>query len=238
MFVILLNLAGVAQGKTLGAYRPWIIIGTFVFAAVATPSTDPFTMLILAVPMLVLFGISEVIARVLDRRRGRSATSWPSSADDEVVAAVTALPTLDRDVDPFDLPEWLGEAEVDLDADARRTPRAPRARARSPAPATTTCPATCWPSTTPTRSRWPTTTSAPAPTWPGGTARSCWCECEDRLTLAVPGTSFTADLCLDAIGRLAKAVGASGRRLRRPAADRRRPSAAGEGSESDVGGLP
>jgi hypothetical protein len=29
-----------------------------------------------------------------------------------------------------------------------------------------------------------------------------------RLTLAVPGTSFTADLVLDAIGRLARAVGA------------------------------
>jgi hypothetical protein len=28
-----------------------------------------------------------------------------------------------------------------------------------------------------------------------------------RLTLAVPGTSFTADLALEAVGRLAKAVG-------------------------------
>ena len=68
--MILLNLAGVLKGKALGAHRPWIVIGTFVFAAVATPSTDPFTMLFLAVPMVVLFGISEVIARVLDRRRG------------------------------------------------------------------------------------------------------------------------------------------------------------------------
>jgi sec-independent protein translocase protein TatC len=70
VFVILLNAAGILKGKTLGEHRPWIIIGVFVFAAVATPSTDPFTMLILAIPMLVLFGISEVIARVLDRRRG------------------------------------------------------------------------------------------------------------------------------------------------------------------------
>ena len=31
----------------------------------------------------------------------------------------------------------------------------------------------------------------------------------ERLTLAVPGTGFTADLVLDAVGRLAKAVGAS-----------------------------
>lgn len=70
VFVILLNLAGVVSGAALGAHRPWIVLGTFIFAAVATPSTDPFTMLLLAIPMLVLFVISEVICRVLDRRRG------------------------------------------------------------------------------------------------------------------------------------------------------------------------
>ncbi|MBJ7359534.1 MAG: twin-arginine translocase subunit TatC [Nocardioides sp.] len=72
LFVIMLNLAGVVSGKTLGRYRPWIVIGTFVFAAVATPSTDPFSMLFLAVPMLVLFLVAEVIARLIDRRRGRT----------------------------------------------------------------------------------------------------------------------------------------------------------------------
>lgn len=69
VFVILLNLAGVLSGATLGAHRPWIVIGTFIFAAVATPSTDPFTMLLLAIPMVILFFISEVICRILDRRR-------------------------------------------------------------------------------------------------------------------------------------------------------------------------
>jgi sec-independent protein translocase protein TatC len=71
VFVVLLNLAGVLPGKTLGDYRPWIIVGIFVFAAVATPSTDPFTMTFMAVPMVVLFFISEAIARFNDRRRAR-----------------------------------------------------------------------------------------------------------------------------------------------------------------------
>src|SRR3954447_13285850 len=76
-FVVLLNLAGIVSGKTLGRYRPWIILGTFVFAAVATPSTDPISMLLLAIPMLVLFLMSEIIARVVDRRRGRtSGEQW------------------------------------------------------------------------------------------------------------------------------------------------------------------
>jgi sec-independent protein translocase protein TatC len=69
VFVVLLNMAGVVKGKALGAARPWIIIGTFVFAAAATPSTDPFTMTFMAVPMIVLFFVSELIARFNDRRR-------------------------------------------------------------------------------------------------------------------------------------------------------------------------
>ena len=69
LFVIMLSLAGVVSGKALGAYRPWIVMGTFVFAAVATPSTDPFSMLMLALPMTLLFLISEGIARLIDRRR-------------------------------------------------------------------------------------------------------------------------------------------------------------------------
>jgi sec-independent protein translocase protein TatC len=80
-FVVLLNLAGVVSGRALARYRPWIVLGTFVFAAVATPSTDPISMLFLAFPMLLLFLLSEMIARVVDRRRGRGATEqW---ADDE-----------------------------------------------------------------------------------------------------------------------------------------------------------
>lgn len=83
VFVILLNLAGVLKGAALGAHRPWIVIGTFVFAAIATPSTDPFTMLFLAVPMVLLFAISEVIARVLDRRRA-AADPVAGVSDDEM----------------------------------------------------------------------------------------------------------------------------------------------------------
>ena len=50
VFVVLLNFAGVVKGASLAAYRPWIIIGTFVFAAVATPSADPFSMTLMALP--------------------------------------------------------------------------------------------------------------------------------------------------------------------------------------------
>jgi len=84
LFVVLLNFAGIISGKALAKNRPWIIIGTMVFAAVATPSTDPFSMLMLAIPMLILFAISEVIARFSDRVRGRGAHSTDQWDDDEV----------------------------------------------------------------------------------------------------------------------------------------------------------
>lgn len=81
LFVLLLNLAGIVSGKALGRHRSWIILGTFIFAAVATPSTDPFSMCFLAIPMVLLFLASEVIARIVDRRRGRGGSAeW---SDDE-----------------------------------------------------------------------------------------------------------------------------------------------------------
>ncbi|MDT0203555.1 twin-arginine translocase subunit TatC [Nocardioides sp. AE5] len=87
LFVVLLNLAGVVTGKQIGRFRPWILVGTFIFAAVATPSTDPFAMTALASVMCVLFLISEGIARGVDRfrgrRRARSADQWD---DDEASA--------------------------------------------------------------------------------------------------------------------------------------------------------
>lgn len=83
LFVLLLNLAGVVKGRQLGEFRPWIIIGVFLFAAVATPSTDPISMLFLAVPMTVLFMVSEVIARLLDRRRGVSLEGDYDEYEDE-----------------------------------------------------------------------------------------------------------------------------------------------------------
>jgi sec-independent protein translocase protein TatC len=82
VFVVLLNMAGVLKGKTLGAHRPWMIVGTFIFAAVITPSGDPFTMSFMAVPMVVLFLISEVIARLNDRRRDRRAINAGLSPDE------------------------------------------------------------------------------------------------------------------------------------------------------------
>lgn len=85
VFMVLLNLAGVVSGKAMAAHRHWIIIGTFVFAAVATPSADPFTMTFMAVPMVLLFVVSEVIAKLNDKRRARKSPNAGLSPDEQSV---------------------------------------------------------------------------------------------------------------------------------------------------------
>ncbi|MCL3819228.1 twin-arginine translocase subunit TatC [Aeromicrobium wangtongii] len=81
LVVVMLNRLGLVSAKQLAGARPWTVIGIFVFAAIATPSTDPLTMLFLAVPMTVLYLISELIAKLTDRRRGKAAPT--DLADDQ-----------------------------------------------------------------------------------------------------------------------------------------------------------
>lgn len=73
LVVLMLNFVGVIKAKQLAKARKLVIFGTFVFGAVATPSTDPFSMLALAVPMTLLFLGTELIAHVSDRRKARAA---------------------------------------------------------------------------------------------------------------------------------------------------------------------
>ena len=91
LLVLMLNIIGVIKAKQLSKYRTLVIFGTFVFGAVATPSTDPFSMLALAAPMTVLFLAAEVIAHILDRRKARRAP-----ASDLVVVATASSDRQER----------------------------------------------------------------------------------------------------------------------------------------------
>lgn len=75
--LVVLNLAGVISGAQLGKARTYSIFGCFVFGAVATPSTDPFSMLMLAVPMTILYLAAELICRANDRARRRRGVVVP-----------------------------------------------------------------------------------------------------------------------------------------------------------------
>jgi sec-independent protein translocase protein TatC len=76
VFIVLLNLVGVLTYARLKSWRTGFWFGILVFAAVATPTGDPITMLLLGIPIIVLFEISMLIAKLTDRRR-RLASNEP-----------------------------------------------------------------------------------------------------------------------------------------------------------------
>ena len=82
VFLVLLNLAGVVTGERLGRWRRAAIFGIFVFGAVATPTGDPITMLLLAIPMWLLFEIAVIICKIHDKRRVTE-PAYDQWADDE-----------------------------------------------------------------------------------------------------------------------------------------------------------
>ncbi|MFT3969866.1 MAG: twin-arginine translocase subunit TatC [Micropruina sp.] len=69
------NMVGAVKATQLAKARTYVIFGTFVFGAAATPSTDPFSMLALAIPMSLLFIAAEMICRVNDKRKARRAAA-------------------------------------------------------------------------------------------------------------------------------------------------------------------
>jgi len=95
LVVVMLNLAGVVSHQTLRRWGRLTIFLIFVFAAVATPSQDPFTMLALGLPMCGLYGLAVGFAFLHDRRVARRGDTSPyahltddelSPLDDEPVA--------------------------------------------------------------------------------------------------------------------------------------------------------
>ena len=92
LIVLMLNIVGVVKATQLSKARVYVVFGCFVFGAVATPSTDPFSMLALAIPMAALFIVAEALAHVLDRRKAKRALA----GDGEVVLHDKALDDLDK----------------------------------------------------------------------------------------------------------------------------------------------
>jgi sec-independent protein translocase protein TatC len=72
LFIVGLNILGVLSGKRLAKAWRFIIFGVFVFAAVATPTGDPITMMLLATPVLLLVGAAVAFSMLNDRRRLRN----------------------------------------------------------------------------------------------------------------------------------------------------------------------
>jgi sec-independent protein translocase protein TatC len=67
VLLVSLELAGVVTPKQLSSWRRWAIVAIVVVAGVVTPSSDPFSMLAMAVPLYLFYELSIVAGRIIRR---------------------------------------------------------------------------------------------------------------------------------------------------------------------------
>jgi sec-independent protein translocase protein TatC len=67
VLLVSLELAGVLTPKQLSSWRRWAIVLIVVVAGVITPSSDPFSMMALAIPLYVFYELSIVVGKILNR---------------------------------------------------------------------------------------------------------------------------------------------------------------------------
>jgi sec-independent protein translocase protein TatC len=112
--VLAVTRLGIFTPRQLAKNRGYVILGIAVVAAVATPTPDPFTMSLAMGPLIILFELSILLARWLERVKpaGRS-SRWDDDEEEDDADAAEYDPfaddAIDDDDDEEDLP--LGDDE-------------------------------------------------------------------------------------------------------------------------------
>ena len=80
IFLFFLGLVGVLSAGQLRKQRKGALIGIVALAAIVTPSQDPYTLMALAGPLYVMYELTIVGLRLVERRRAKRAVIADESA--------------------------------------------------------------------------------------------------------------------------------------------------------------
>ena len=72
LFIVMLNIFDMLEAKAITSRWRLVVLITFAFSAIATPTGDPVNMTLLAAPVLLLISVATFIAWLNDKRRARS----------------------------------------------------------------------------------------------------------------------------------------------------------------------
>ena len=67
---LLLGQSGIVSSKQMLSIWKYVVVGSVVAAAVLTPSTDPFTQMLLAVPLMSLYLGGAALVGVVEKGQG------------------------------------------------------------------------------------------------------------------------------------------------------------------------
>ena len=79
LFIVMLNIFDMLEAKAITSRWRLVVLITFAFSAIATPTGDPVNMTLLAAPVLLLISVATFIAWLNDKRRARK------RKDDEIL---------------------------------------------------------------------------------------------------------------------------------------------------------
>lgn len=85
LFIVMLNIFDMLEAKAITSRWRLVVLITFAFSAIATPTGDPVNMTLLAAPVLLLISAATFIAWLNDKRRARKRKDDPvlGLSDDE-----------------------------------------------------------------------------------------------------------------------------------------------------------
>lgn len=67
--ILFLGLIGIVSAKMLREKRKYVILFFFILSAIATPTPDAFTQIIVAIPMLLLYEVGIILVWIVEKRK-------------------------------------------------------------------------------------------------------------------------------------------------------------------------
>jgi sec-independent protein translocase protein TatC len=69
LLLLVINSISPLQPKKLLTSSKWVVLASFIIAAIITPTPDPFNQAIMAGPIIVLYAVSIVLIKLVNRKR-------------------------------------------------------------------------------------------------------------------------------------------------------------------------